>query len=98
MTEPLFLPQSTQLSAYLAFVGMICILAAFVLETRGRLDSRGAVYLWLMIVGSALLAFRAAQMREWAFLVLESVWCVAAVWALCRPLEPREQAGSGWGA
>ena len=84
MTEPLFLPHYDQHTAWMAYAGMICILSAFVLETRGRLDSRSHRYLWLMIVGSALLAVRALHMREWAFLVLEAVWCAAAVWALRR--------------
>jgi len=85
--EPLFLPQYTGVSSYMAYTGMFFILVAFVLETRGRLHSRGAVYLWLMIVGSALLAVRAAHVREWAFLALEGIWCLAAVWALSRPFE-----------
>jgi len=85
MFEPLFLPEFVSISALMAYAGMICILAAFVLETRGRLSSRGTVYLWLMIVGSGLLALRAAHMREWAFLILEGVWCVAAVWAIGFP-------------
>jgi len=89
MGEPWFLPQYTQLSSYLAYLGMSCILGAFVLETRGRLDSRGAAYLGLMVGGSALLAIRAAHMREWAFLILETVWCAAAVWALWRPRTTR---------
>ena len=79
----------SEISAWMAYAGMSFILGAFVLETRGRLDSRGDVYLWLMIVGSALLAFRAAHMREWAFFVLEAVWCLAAAWALWRPTRPR---------
>lgn len=87
MGEPLLLPQYATLSAYLAYAGMSCILIAFVLETRGRLDSRGAVYLWLMTGGSALLAVRAAHMGEWAFLILELVWCLAAAWTLWRPLD-----------
>ncbi len=69
----------------MAYIGMLSILAAFVLETRGRLDSRGGLYLGLMIVGSALLAIRAAHTQEWAFLILEAVWCIAAVAALLRP-------------
>ena len=69
----------------MAYVGMLSILAAFVLETRGRLDSRGGAYLWMMIVGSALLAIRAAHMQEWAFLILEAVWSLAALAALLRP-------------
>ncbi len=79
----------SEISSWLAYAGMSFILAAFVLETRGRLNSRGAAYLWLMIVGSALLALRAAQMREWAFFVLEAVWCLVAAWALLRPTPRR---------
>ncbi len=84
MSDPLFFPQFTAVSSGLAYVGMLFILGAFVGETQGRMSSRGAAYLWLMTVGSALLAVRAAHMREWAFLVLELVWCLAAVWALTR--------------
>lgn len=87
--EPLFLPDHTAVSSVMAYIGMVVILLAFFLETRGRLDSRGAAYLGLMIVGSALLAIRAAHVREWAFLVLEAAWCAAAVWALYRPTRKR---------
>ena len=69
----------------LAYVGMLSILAAFILETRGVLNSRGSLYLWMMIAGSALLAVRAAVSHEWAFLILEAVWCLAALLALVRP-------------
>ena len=75
MTETLF--------SSIAYIGMGMILTAFVLETRGKLSSRGSGYLWLMTLGSGLLALRAAYSREWAFLILEVAWCVAAVWALC---------------
>jgi hypothetical protein len=69
----------------LAYAGMLLILAAFILETRGVLHSRGRPYLWMMIVGSGLLAVRAGVVREWAFLILEAVWCMAALLALIRP-------------
>jgi hypothetical protein len=88
MSEPLFLPNYTAISSGLAFVGMVCILLAFVLETQGRMSSRGLLYLGLMSFGSALLAIRAAHMREWAFLVLELVWCAAALWATRRGVRP----------
>ena len=65
-----------------AYVGMIFILAAFVLETRGVWSSRSRAYLGLMMVGSGLLALRAASSREWAFLILEIVLCIAAGLAL----------------
>jgi len=76
-------------SALLAYVGMLLILAAFVAETRGLLSSRGVCYLALMALGSALLALRAAHSREWAFLILEAIWCLAAVAALCGARRPR---------
>ena len=85
MTAAILLPGYVGLSSVMAYSGMVCILAAFILETRGRLDSRGGVYLWMMIAGSALLAIRAAHMAEWAFLILEAVWCVAAIIALLQP-------------
>ena len=77
----------------MAYAGMLGILTAFVLETRGVLDSRGRPYLWLMAAGSALLAVRAMASREWAFLVLEAVWCGASLLALGRPGR-RERAAS----
>jgi len=69
-------------SSLVAYAGMTGILVAFLLETRGVLSSRGGLYLWLMAVGSGMLALRALYSGEWAFLVLEVVWCAAAVWAL----------------
>ena len=61
---------------------MLCILMAFLLETRNILHSKQPIYLILMAVGSGLLGVRAFLIDEWAFLVLEVVWCGAAVLAL----------------
>ena len=94
MTAAIFLPGYVGVSSAMAYFGMLCILAAFVFETRGRLDSRGGAYLWMMIVGSALLAIRAAHMAEWAFLILEAVWSLAAITALLRP-RPHAHASPG---
>jgi hypothetical protein len=38
----------------------------------------------LMAFGSGLLAVRALLIYEWAFLVLEIVWCLAAILALLK--------------
>lgn len=70
------------LSESIAYVGMLCILLAFLLETRNILHSKQPIYLILMAVGSGLLGIRAFLIDEWAFLVLEVVWCGAAVLAL----------------
>ena len=69
-------------SEILAYVGMASILLAFLLETRDALSSKGFIYLLLMAIGSGLLAIRAFLISEWAFFILEIVWCGAAVFAL----------------
>lgn len=68
----------------ISYLGMICILVAFLLETRNVLGSKDSRYLSLMAIGSGLLAVRALLIYEWAFLVLEIVWCLAAIMALIK--------------
>ena len=68
----------------ISYLGMICILVAFLLETRDVLGSKDSRYLSLMAIGSGLLAVRALLIYEWAFLVLEIVWCLAAIMALIK--------------
>ena len=63
---------------------MMSILLAFLLETRNVLHSKQPTYLVLMAVGSGLLGVRAFLIDEWAFFVLEVVWCGAAVLALMK--------------
>lgn len=69
-------------SQSIAYIGMMCILLAFLLETRNVLQSKQPLYLILMALGSGLLGVRAFLIDEWAFFVLEVVWCGAAVLAL----------------
>ena len=70
------------LSEAMAYVGMLSILLAFLLETRNVLHSKQPLYLFLMALGSGLLGIRAYLISEWAFLVLEVVGCGAALAAL----------------
>ncbi|MEC8312761.1 MAG: hypothetical protein VXZ52_02555 [Candidatus Thermoplasmatota archaeon] len=70
------------LSEGIAYLGMILILSAFFLETRDLVDSKNWIYLIMMALGSGLLSIRAWLIDEWAFLVLEVVWCLAALSAL----------------
>ncbi|MBT60355.1 MAG: hypothetical protein CMA63_02230 [Euryarchaeota archaeon] len=62
-----------------AYIGMLCILLAFFLETRHVLDSKQGTYLMLMAVGSGILALRAYFIQEWAFFILEVAWFATAV-------------------
>ena len=69
-------------SELIAYVGMILILTAFFLETRDILHSKALPYLGLMASGSGLLAVRAYFIDEWAFLILEIAWFIAAIWGV----------------
>ena len=71
-------------SEILSYIGMILILCAFLLETRNVLNSKDRSYLILMAIGSGLLAIRALLIYEWAFLVLEIIWCLAAIMAIVK--------------
>tara|TARA_B100000579_G_C22204766_1_gene564546 strand:+ start:266 stop:508 length:243 start_codon:yes stop_codon:yes gene_type:complete len=71
-------------SEILSYIGMILILCAFLLETRNVLNSKDRSYLVLMATGSGLLAIRALLIYEWAFLVLEVIWCLAAIMAIVK--------------
>ena len=70
------------ISEVVAYSGMVLILGAFLLETRNVLDSKSKIYLLLMASGSGLLTLRALIIKEWAFFILEIVWCCAAILAL----------------
>ena len=70
------------LSEAIAYIGMLSILLAFLLETRNVLHSKQPIYLVMMAFGSGLLGVRAFLIEEWAFFVLEVVWCAAALVAL----------------
>jgi len=72
-------------SELVAYLGMILILSAFLMETREILHSKAAPYLGLMALGSGLLAVRAYLIDEWAFFILEVAWFAAAalgLWSL----------------
>ena len=77
-----FMSPDGLISEAIAYSGMMLILGAFLLETRNVLDSKNKIYLLMMATGSGLLAIRALLIDEWAFLILEIVWCLAAIVAL----------------
>ena len=66
----------------LQVVGALLILVAFVLAQAGRLRTEAVSYLWLNLVGSAILAVLAALGSNWGFLLLEGAWAVVSAWSL----------------
>lgn len=67
-------------------VGALLILAAFVGGQMGRFDPHSLVYLWLNLVGSAILAVVAFLTENWGFTLLETVWAIVSAASLWRRL------------
>jgi len=68
-----------------AYAGMILVMLAFGLETRGVVSSRSFRYLAAMATGQILLGIRAYDTGEWPFAVLSAVWAVIAIVAVVKP-------------
>jgi hypothetical protein len=65
-------------------VGALLILAAYAAAQFGAMDQHSRSYLWLNLLGSAVLAVLAWLDRQWGFLLLEGVWAVVSFWGLVR--------------
>jgi hypothetical protein len=71
--------------------GAAGILFAFWALQTGRMAADQASYQLLNLVGAGLLAAAALMSEKWAFVVLNVVWALVALWALMRP---RDAGGS----
>lgn len=63
-------------------LGAVLILIAFIAAQRGVMSPQSGVYLWLNLVGSAVLAVLALLGSDWGFLMLETVWAIVSAFAL----------------
>ena len=68
----------------LQVAGALLILIPFAALQFGRMSADTAVYLWLNLVGSGLLAVLAVKEEQWGFVLLESVWAVVSGYSLVR--------------
>jgi hypothetical protein len=74
--------------------GALLILTGFTLNVLGRMRATSYPYLWLNLVGSAVLAVLAWHERQWGFLLLEGVWAVVSGWSLAARLRGRSPVGA----
>ena len=70
--------------------GAIAILTAFALAQFGVVNPRSWSYLWLNLVGSAVLAVDAWREEQWGFLLLEGVWALISAWGIAAKSTGRE--------
>lgn len=69
----------------LGWIGITCILLAYLLITAHKVERRGRLYHLLNLVGSLLLIYDAYSRGATAFLVLNSAWAAIALFALFAP-------------
>ena len=66
------------------FVGALAILVPFALLQLRRTTTQSCLYLWLNLVGAAILAWSAWVGAQWGFVILEGVWGLASLVGIVR--------------
>ena len=64
------------------FVGALIMLVPFALLQLRRTTTQSWLYLWLNLVGAAILACAAWVGAQWGFVILECVWGLAALFGI----------------
>ena len=62
----------------ISLIGAAAILAAYMANTFGWMDSRSPVYHGLNFVGALMLTYTATVGHQWGFIVLEGTWSVVS--------------------
>ncbi len=75
---------SEHISTLIQIAGSLLILVPFVLVQLKRTRPESLSYIWLNLVGSAVLTFDAWHGHQWGFLLLEGTWAVVSFTSLVR--------------
>jgi len=72
------------LSDWIGTIGVSLLLIAFALNISGKLSATAKFYLILNIAGAGLAGVSSYMIKFWPFVVLESVWVIATIFALLK--------------
>ena len=75
------------LSDWVGTLGVTLLLVAFALNIAKKISPESRVYLLLNISGAALAGISSFMIHFWPFVILESVWVVASLVALIKPVK-----------
>jgi hypothetical protein len=70
------------MSDMLQILGAVMILGAFALLQFHKASQHSYSYLFLNLIGSALLALLVFTSHQWGFLLLEGAWVLIALWGI----------------
>lgn len=74
------------MSQIIQVIGSLFILSGFALAQWGVLDQKSRWYLFVNLIGSAVLAVNAYYEQQWGFLLLEGVWAIVSAISLVKVL------------
>lgn len=74
------------MSQIIQVIGSLSILSGFALAQWGVLDQKSRWYLFVNLIGSAVLAVNAYYEQQWGFLLLEGVWAIVSAISLVKVL------------
>lgn len=72
------------LSDWIGTTGVTLLLIAFALNIAKKISPESTSYLLLNILGSAMAGISSYMIEFWPFVVLESVWMLASIFALIK--------------
>lgn len=75
-------------------VGALLILIAFAGLQFGRVAPLSRSYLWLNLIGSAILGALAYAGSQWGFVLLETVWAIVSAHSLIQVFRGRTPGGA----
>jgi hypothetical protein len=79
-----------QIDLFIGSIGMLLILAAFILEEFAKhTRNESILYNLLNLLGALLLCYYAATLNSWPFLILNSIWIIVALLKLFQLFYPR---------